>query len=184
MGEYILREFWQQIFEDALFRHVNVQSKTVFSYALTLMDKMRGWEDEEKRVGSKFATCMWIYTKKALTKEQIPNPAMKEYLKKQKLPIMLCTNWVCAGTFIDHEWVSESTISEYEEENLGMQVDYGLDVPCVVQWSLLWLSEPTRLNQILGLELKIKMYHEVVNISIMDASVRPFGGNTHRGRAC
>ena len=25
-------------------------------------------EDEEKRVGSKFAACMWIYTKEALTK--------------------------------------------------------------------------------------------------------------------
>ena len=42
---------------------------------MTLMDKIRGWEDEETRVGSKFATCMWIYTKKALIKEQIPNPA-------------------------------------------------------------------------------------------------------------
>ena len=29
---------------------------------------------------------------------------------------------------MDHDWVSESTISQYEEEILGMQLDYGLDV--------------------------------------------------------
>ena len=75
LREYTLREFWEIFVDDrpfgadALFKHVNVQSKTVFAYAMTLMDKIRGWEDEEKKkVGSKFATCMWIYTKKALTK--------------------------------------------------------------------------------------------------------------------
>ena len=150
---------------------------------MTLMDKIRGWEDEEKRVGSKFATCMWNYTKKALTTKQIPNPAMEEYWKKRMLSIMLCTNWVCTGTFVDHECVSESSISQHEEEFLCMQLDYRDDVPCVVQWRLLWFSAPTRLNKILGLELKVKRYHEVVNIAIMDAIVRPIGGE-HTPRSC
>ena len=98
LREYTLREFWEIFVDDrtfgadALFRHVNVQSKTAFSFAMPLMDKIRGWEDEEKRVGSKFATCMWNCTKKALTSEQIPNPAMEEYWKKRMLSIMLCTN--------------------------------------------------------------------------------------------
>ena len=81
---------------------------------------------------------------------------MDEYLKKRMLSIMLCANWLCAGSFVDHEWMSESTISQHEEENLAMQMDHGLDVPCMVQWSLLWLYAPARLNKILGLELKIK----------------------------
>ena len=51
---------------------------------------------------------------------------------------------------MDHECVSESTISQHEEENLAMQLDYGRDVPCVVQWSLLWFSAPTRFNEIFG----------------------------------
>ena len=34
---------------------------------MTVMDKISGWEDEEKWVGSKFAACMWIYTKWANT---------------------------------------------------------------------------------------------------------------------
>ena len=58
---------------------------------------------------------------------------MEEYLKKRMLSIMLCKNWVCAGTFAEHEWVSESTISQHEEEILAMELDYRFDVPCVVQ---------------------------------------------------
>ena len=71
------------------FRRVNVQSKAVFPHAMTIMDEIHGWEDEEKRVGSKFAASMWIYTKEALTKGQLPDPAMEEYLKKRMLSIML-----------------------------------------------------------------------------------------------
>ena len=87
--------------------------------------------------------------------------------------MMLCTNWVCAGTFVDHEWVSSRTIIQQEEEKSSMVLDFKIDVPCVVQWSLLWFSSaPTKLNRILGHELKIKKYHEVVNGAI----VKPFGG--------
>ena len=63
---------------------------------------------------------------------------------------MLCTNWVCAGTFVDHEWVSSSTNIQHEEELLSMALDFKIDVPCVVQWSLLWFSAPTNLNRIVG----------------------------------
>ena len=36
-----------------------------------------------------------------------------------------------------------------------MELDYGFDVPCVVQWSPLWLSASTRLNKILEQDLNI-----------------------------
>ena len=61
-----------------------------------------------------------------------------------------------------------------------MALDFKIDVPCVVQWSLLWFSAPTDLNRILGNELQIDKYHEVVNGAVMDAIVKPFGGtDTH-----
>ena len=41
---------------------------------------------------------------------------------------------------------------------------------------ILWFSAPTNLNRILGRDLKIKKYHEVVDSTIMEAVVRPFGG--------
>ena len=68
--------------------HAHVQSEAVFSYAMTIMDAMYGWEDEQKRVGSKFAACMWIYTQEVLTRGQILNPEKEEYLKKRIMSIM------------------------------------------------------------------------------------------------
>ena len=91
---------------------------------MTVMDKICGWEDEETR-GSKFAACMWIYTKGVLTSGQKPTPEMEEHLKRRFLSIMLCMNWVCAGTFDDHEWVSESTTTQQEEEQvMGKELHY------------------------------------------------------------
>ena len=75
-------------------KQVNVQSKAVLSYAMTLMDKIRGWEDEERWVGSKFAACMWIYAKETWTKGQNFGPEQEEYFKKRMLSIMICRNWV------------------------------------------------------------------------------------------
>ena len=146
---------------EALFTHVNVLCKAVFSHAMTSMEKIRGWEDEEKLGGIQICHVhVDLHQKKHGQKNEYQNPAMEKYLKKRMMSIMLCTNWVCAGTFIDHEWVSESTISLHEEEILGMELDYGLDVPCVVQWSLLWFSAPARLNKTLEQDLKIKKHHE------------------------
>ena len=67
LREYTLKEFWEIIVDDRPFgadsinRQVNVQSKAVFSYAMTLMEKIRGWEDEESWVGSKNAACMDLH---------------------------------------------------------------------------------------------------------------------------
>ena len=60
---------------------------------------------EKSSVGSKFAACMWIYTKEALTGGQILDREQEEYPRKRTMSIILCTNWVFAGTFVDHEWV-------------------------------------------------------------------------------
>ena len=122
---------------------------------MTPMDKIRVWEDEESWVGSKFAACMWICTK-ALAGGQILDREQEEYLRKLIKSIMLCTNWVCAGAFVNHEWVTSRTIFQQEEEILSMALDFKIDVPCVVQWSLLWFSAPTDLNRILGTELKFQ----------------------------
>ena len=62
---------------------------------------------------------------------------------------MLCMNWVCAGASDDHEWVSESTIAEQEEEVRGRELDYEICFSCVVQWCMLWFSASARLNQTL-----------------------------------
>ena len=109
---------------DSTNREANVQSEAVLSYALTLMDKNRGWEDEESWVEYKFAACMLISSKEALTGGQILDRVQEEYLRKRIKSIMLCTNWICAGAFVDHEWVTLRTIFQQEEEILSLTLDF------------------------------------------------------------
>ena len=99
---------------------------------------------------------MWIYTKDALIGGQMLDREQEEYLKKRIMPILLCANWVCVGTFVDHEWVSSRTIFQQKEKILSMAVDFKIEVPCVVHWSPLRFSAPTNLNRILGSDLKVK----------------------------
>ena len=156
LREYLLREFWAIFVDDRPLTHSRSMlmfNQKVFSYAITVMDRIFGWIDKEKWVGSKFAAGVWIYTKMVLTEWRKPTPEMQEYLKRRMLSFMLHVNWVCAGTFDDHEWVSETTTVEQEEEVTGRDLDYEICMPCVVQrsmqWRMLWFSTPRRLNQTL-----------------------------------
>ena len=78
------------------------------------------------------------------------------------LTIMESVNWVCEDAFNDqHEWVTQLTMSEWEEHVL-VDLDYDIDVPCVVQWALLWFSAPSRSNQYFeGNGTHSEVYHEV-----------------------
>ena len=51
------------------------------------------------------------------------------------MSIVLRTNCVYVGTFVDHAWVSLRTIIEQEEAILSMALDFKIDVPCLVQCS-------------------------------------------------
>ena len=119
LREHTLRESWEIFVDDRPFgsesmnRQVDVQSKAVFSCAMTLVDQIRGWEDEESWVGSKFAACMWTYSKEALTGGPRLDRTQEEHLRKRIMSIMLCINWVCAGAFVDREWVSSRTIIQH-----------------------------------------------------------------------
>ena len=104
LRDYALRELWRIFVDDrpfcrnACFRHANVQTRAVLSNATTVVDVIYGWEEEEKRVHSDFAGCVWIHTKEALTNWQMFNPEMEEYLKERLMSNMICMNWVCVGT--------------------------------------------------------------------------------------
>ena len=95
-----------------------------------------------KKGGSQFVTCMWIYTKEALTTGLRPNRRVFEEANVVH----------CAMHKLGLCW-------DFRGSRAGarnMELDCGFVVPCVVQWSLLWFSAPTRLNEILDQEFKIK----------------------------
>ena len=177
--ECILNECWQIFVDDrripqyAINSRANVQPKAVFSYAMTVMDKICGWEDEQKTVVSLFAACMWIDTKAVLCDGQ---ESMQDYLVRRLLSIRESVNRVCEEALEDHQWVSELTISMQENEVLA-ELDHEIDIPCVVQWGLLWSTAPSRLNVKLDVEYtRITKFHEVTNLAINAATKAPYGG--------
>ena len=92
-------------------------------------------------------------------------------------------SWVCDNALEDHEWVTEFTISMHEEVLVAL--NYVIDVPCVVQWGLLWFPSHTRLNQIcVDNDTEIAKYHEFINMAIELRSLCPLADSTRQDRAC
>ena len=59
---FVLTQFGQSCVNDKFDLDNAIQTKAEFSCAMTVMDKIGGWE-EEHCVGSRFAARMWTYTK-------------------------------------------------------------------------------------------------------------------------
>ena len=66
---------------------------------MTVMDMVKGW-NEEKWVGSKFAACMWMYTKAVLFDGRgLPSQDLRQML----LIIVECVSWACEDFLWEHE---------------------------------------------------------------------------------
>ena len=86
---------------------------------------------------------MWIYTKAVLFDGQGPT---QENLRRKLSTIMKSGSWVCEDAMEDDKCVTEFAVPLKANEIL-MALKYDIDVPCVIQWGLLWFSSPSRLNQ-------------------------------------
>ena len=81
-----------------------------------VMDKICGWEDEEKWVGSKFAACMWIYTKGCVDKWAKTHSRNVGVLEATLLPIMLCMNWSVLERSTITSWCPQSQLPSKEKK--------------------------------------------------------------------
>ena len=103
--EHELSEFWQIFVEDRLVRrmdthaHTFAQSKSVFSCAMTVMNKIEGWDAEEKWVvRHSWHACMPIYTKAVLCDGQ---ESTQEYLEQRFVTSFMQENEVLVA--VNHE---------------------------------------------------------------------------------
>ena len=146
---------------------------------MTVMDKGEGWNEEEC-VGSRLAPCMWIFTEAILYDGQGPT---QENLLRKLSTIMERVSLVCEDALRDHELVTELSVILKEHEILAA-LNCDLDVPCVIQWGLLWFSSPSRLNQTFANNgTTSAKYHEAVNMAIEATFSMPFDG-VHTPRTC
>ena len=75
---------------------------------------------------------MWTYTRAVLCDGQGPT---QENLRRKLSTITEIVSRVCEDAMEDHEWVTELAVTLNENEIL-MALNYGIDVPCVIQWGL------------------------------------------------
>ena len=54
--------------------------------------------------------------------------------------------WVTGVLLWEYEWITETNVS-LKENFILEALNYDIDVPCPLQWRLLWFSAPTNLNR-------------------------------------
>ena len=144
------------------------------------MDKI----ERRRRAGgfSRSAACMKICTRAVFCNER---GNTQEYLMRRFRPIMEAVICVCDDVLVDHEWVSELTISVQETEVL-VALNYDNEVPCVVQWRMLWVFRPQRLDKIFQTTaLHFAKYNEAIDMAILRLRpLCPSVGRTRRECAC
>ena len=75
-----------------------------------------------------------------------------------------------------HTSLSDETLILQEAKTLEA-LNYDLDVPCVVQWAVLWFAAPSSLNkELINAGLQRKLYYEVLHTALYLAISYPFIG--------
>ena len=69
------------------------------------MDKVGGWNEEE-RVGSNLAACVWIYTKAVVCDGRRRDPPLDlEVVHGKNVENV---TWVTEGSLWEHEWITDT----------------------------------------------------------------------------
>ena len=103
----------------------------------TLMDKAGGWNDEQW-IGPKFAACL------SYTKAVSGEPSLDLDFVRGIIVESVCNLGDCRF-FVGNVWITDTNVTLKEKEILEA-LDYEIDVPCPLQWGLLWFSAPINLN--------------------------------------
>ena len=101
------------------------------------VDRIGRWEEGNARedlVGARFAASMWICTKAVVCYGQ---RHMNTFTINKMNSIIEAISWVCAGILEGHDWISEFSLS-MQESNILETLNHDIEVPCVVQWEMLW----------------------------------------------
>ena len=142
-------------------------------FAMAVLDKVEGW-NEEKLVGSYLAACMWINTKAVLCGGRRRDPPLD--LQPTLGIIVESVSWATEDFLWEHDWITETKFTM--KENLILEaLNYDIDVPCPLQWGLLWFSAPTNFNRkFVNNGTKVAKFRETVNSAIESTCKIAFDG--------
>ena len=153
MRASVLNTFWRDHISDKygfggctvpyVWRPFAALPKATFSYAWQEKDKVEGWK-EEKLVGLYLAASMCIHIKAALCDGRKRDPPLD--LQPILAIIIESVSWVTEELLWDHEWITETKVA-MKEKLILEALHHDIEVPCPLQWALLWFSAPTNLNR-------------------------------------
>ena len=107
---------------------------------------------------------MWIHTKAVLCDGRGRDPLLD--LKPILRIIMEGVSWVTEDILWEHEWITETNVV-LKENDILEALNYDIDVPCPLQWGLLWFSAPSSLNgKVVNNGTKVAKFRDTVNSAI------------------
>ena len=137
------------------------------SYAVAVMDKIEGWEKKKEYENQ-------IGAKKVLS----PRPGDLKNFIFTLHPTTEAINktWnVLHGT---HEWLQQHSMELQECKNLK-SLQFDIQVPCIMQWRLLWYSARSHLNEVLNKIGTLKKCYDKTIINAMETVHYTLGKKTH-----
>ena len=97
--------------------------------------------DLDGQGGPEFAACMRIKTEAVCNKKCRGEPSLDLDFAQG----IIGETWVTKVCLWEHEWITDTNVILKENEVLEA-LNYEIEVPCPLQWGLLWFSAPTNLN--------------------------------------
>ena len=124
---------------------------------------------------------MWICTKTVLCdgRRRYPPLDLESFLGI----IVESVTWVTEESLWEHEWITETNVT-LKENAILEPLNYDIDVPCPLQWRLLWFSTPTNIiRKFVNTGTKVAKKRETDHCAIELTFNIPFDG-AHTQRAC
>ena len=96
------------------------------------------------QIGARFGACMWIHTKAAIS---LRSRDTENFMFKLH-SITEAINKTWEFLYVTHEWIQKRSV-ELQESRIMWFLQDGIEVPCTMQWRLLWYSAQSHLNKVL-----------------------------------
>ena len=124
---------------------------------------------------------MWIYTKAVLCDGRKCDPSLD--LQPTLGIIMESVSLVTEDFLWEQKWITETKVTMKESLSLEA-LHYDIEVPCPLQWALLWFSAPTNFNRkFVNNGTKVAKFRDTVSSANEFTCNIAFDG-AHTPRAC
>ena len=163
--EKIRTQVWTSYVKDAFHLTNLIQTKGGFSYAILVMDRIGGWNEGRRyedgsQIGGRLAANMWTSNKAVIRIGE------KAHVCLQKIGKVLdAGGHQCIRVQENPEWISEFSLV-VQEHTILEALNYDTDVPCVVQWRMLWYSAPSSFNHDLLNDVLLAKHNKAINMAI------------------